>query len=52
MLDFLGWDDQARRIEAAIAADMDRRAAAASQGDPLVRSTVQVGDDILAAMAQ
>ncbi|QWW19118.1 3-isopropylmalate dehydrogenase [Schaalia sp. 19OD2882] len=48
MLDHLGHAAPARRIEAAIEADMAARATAAAAGAPLVRSTSQIGDAIAA----
>jgi len=46
LLDHLGFTEQARKIEAAIDADMADRAAAAEAGAPLVRSTSEVGEAI------
>jgi len=46
LLDHLGFAEQARKIEAAIDADMADRAAAAEAGAPLVRSTSEVGEAI------
>ncbi|MCF2705888.1 3-isopropylmalate dehydrogenase [Arcanobacterium haemolyticum] len=48
LLDHLGFASEARKIEAAIDADMADRAAAAKAGEPLRRSTAQVGDAIAA----
>ena len=50
MLRHLGLAEPAARIEAAIRADMEARAAAAATGTPLRRTTTQIGDAILAAM--
>ncbi|MGJ9431690.1 3-isopropylmalate dehydrogenase [Actinotignum sp. GS-2025b] len=50
MLRHLGLAGPAARIEAAIRADMEARAAAAAAGVPLRRTTAQIGDAILAAM--
>ena len=50
LLDHLGFAAEARRIEAAIDADMADRAAAATAGAPLVRSTSEVGDAITALL--
>jgi len=46
LLDHRGFAEQARKIEAAIDADMAVRAAAAEAGAPLVRSTSEVGEAI------
>ncbi|MDO4888081.1 MAG: 3-isopropylmalate dehydrogenase [Actinomycetaceae bacterium] len=48
LLDHLGYVEAARTIEAAIDADMAERAEATAQGDPLVRTTSQIGSDIAA----
>lgn len=50
MLDHLGYAEQARTVEAAIAADMAARAAAAAAGTPLVRTTSQIGDALASRM--
>ena len=50
MLDFMGYADEASRVRAAIDADMAARAQAAANGNPLVRSTSQIGDDIAARL--
>lgn len=50
MLDHLGYAEQAAAVHAAVDADMAARAAAAEAGNPLVRSTSQVGDAIAAAL--
>lgn len=50
MCDFLGFEDQAARITAAIGADMVTRARAAAAGEPLIRSTADIGAAILAAL--
>lgn len=50
LLDHLGFAAEARRIEAAIDADMADRAASAAAGAPLVRSTSEVGDAIAALL--
>ena len=50
MLDFMGYADEARRVRDAIDADMAARAQAAADGNPLVRSTSQIGDDIAAQL--
>ena len=50
LLGHIGQADAARRIEAAVKADMAARAAASAAGAPLVRSTSQIGDDITAAL--
>lgn len=48
MLDHLGHATEAGRVQAAISADMADRAAAASAGSPLVRSTSEIGQAIAA----
>ncbi|MBD3688918.1 3-isopropylmalate dehydrogenase [Nanchangia anserum] len=50
LLDFLDLPEQARRVDAAISADMARRAEAAAAGSPLTRSTQTIGDDIVKAL--
>ena len=50
LLGHIGQADAARRVEAAVKADMATRAAASAAGAPLVRSTSQIGDDITAAL--
>ena len=50
LLRHIGQADAARRVEAAVGADMAARAAASAAGAPLVRSTSQIGDDITAAL--
>ncbi|AWE42805.1 3-isopropylmalate dehydrogenase [Actinobaculum sp. 313] len=51
LLDHLGHTDCARRIEAAVDADMAARAEAAAAGQPLTRSTVEIGTAIAARLA-
>jgi len=51
LLDHLGYAEHARRVEAAVDADMAARAEAASSGEPLVRSTAQIGTAIAARLA-
>lgn len=51
LLEHCGYEAAARRVEAAISADMERRAQAAAAGRPLQRSTSQIGDDLVAALA-
>ena len=48
MLNHLGFADQSRAIMDAIEEDMRNRAAANSAGDPLVRTTEQIGNDLVA----
>lgn len=48
MLDHLGYPAEAERVRGAIRADMEARAAAAEAGEPLARSTSQVGDALSA----
>ncbi|MBF0940686.1 MAG: 3-isopropylmalate dehydrogenase, partial [Schaalia georgiae] len=48
MLDFLGHGEPARRVEAAITRDMAARAGARRAGEPLARTTAQIGDAITA----
>ena len=50
LLDHLGYGEQARAVEAAIAADMAERAAAAAAGKPLARTTSQIGDALASRM--
>jgi 3-isopropylmalate dehydrogenase len=50
LLDHLGHPGPARAIETAVEADMAVRAEAAASGNPLVRSTPQIGDDIAARL--
>ncbi|WP_175953456.1 3-isopropylmalate dehydrogenase [Schaalia sp. Marseille-Q2122] len=50
LLEHCGYEAAARRVEAAITADMERRAEAAAAGAPLQRSTSQIGDDLVAAL--
>lgn len=50
LLDHLGFAPEALRIEAAIDSDMAARAAAATAGAPLRRSTREVGDAIAALL--
>lgn len=52
LLDHLGFADEARRIEAAVDADMAERASAADAGSPLIRSTSEIGDAIAAGVAK
>ena len=52
LLDHLGFADEARKVEAAIDADMAARAEAAAAGTPLQRSTSEVGDAIAALLAK
>ena len=48
MLDFLGYSELAQRVNAAVDADMAARAAAAEAGEPLVRTTAEIGSAIAA----
>ena len=48
LLDHLGYTGEAERVQGAIRSDMEARAAAAEAGEPLVRSTSQVGDALAA----
>ena len=48
MLNHLGYADQSRAIMDAIEEDMRNRAAANAAGDPLVRTTEQIGNDLVA----
>ena len=48
MLNHLGYVDQSRAIMDAIEEDMRNRAAANAAGDPLVRTTEQIGNDLVA----
>ena len=48
MLNHLGFADQSRAIMDAIEEDMRNRAAANAAGDPLVRTTEQIGNDLVA----
>lgn len=48
MLNHLGLTEAAAKIEAAVDAEMEARADAAEAGTPLVRSTSQIGDDVVA----
>lgn len=50
LLENEGAGQQAENIRAAIAADMEERALAAAQGQPLQRSTSQIGDAIAARL--
>ncbi|MDU0348350.1 3-isopropylmalate dehydrogenase [Actinomyces sp. MRS3W] len=50
LLDHLGLKDAARRVEAAVDADMEARAAADAADTPLMRSTSEIGDAITAAL--
>ena len=50
LLEHIGQAGAARRVEAAVGADMAARAAAAAAGRPLVRSTSEIGDDVVAAL--
>lgn len=50
LLENEGAGQQAENIRAAIAADMEERALAAEQGQPLQRSTSQIGDAIAARL--
>ena len=50
LLENEGAGQQADNIRAAIAADMEERALAAEQGQPLQRSTSQIGDAIAARL--
>ena len=52
LLDHLGMTDEARRIETAIDADMADRARAAAAGNPLRRSTSEVGDAIVSLLTK
>ncbi|MCI7551263.1 MAG: 3-isopropylmalate dehydrogenase [Actinomycetaceae bacterium] len=48
MLDFLGYSQLAKRIEYAVDQDMEARGKAADRGEPLERSTSEIGDAIAA----
>ena len=48
MLNHLGYANQSRAIMDAIEEDMRNRAAANAAGDPLVRTTEQIGNDLVA----
>ncbi|MEZ7897923.1 MAG: 3-isopropylmalate dehydrogenase [Flaviflexus sp.] len=48
MLNHLGLTEATAKIEAAVDAEMEARADAAEAGTPLVRSTSQIGDDVVA----
>lgn len=48
MLNHLGYAEQSRAIMDAIEEDMRNRAAANAAGDPLVRTTEQIGNDLVA----
>lgn len=50
LLEHIGQTEAAARVVAAVDADMAARATANAQGTPLVRSTSQVGDDVVAAL--
>lgn len=50
LLDHIGRPDLAAKVDAAIEADMAARARAAAAGEPLVRSTSQIGDALVAAL--
>ncbi|OFS65248.1 3-isopropylmalate dehydrogenase [Trueperella sp. HMSC08B05] len=50
MLDFLGYPELGERVRAAVDADMATRAEAAASGRPLVRTTAQIGDAIVALL--
>ncbi|MGV4326737.1 3-isopropylmalate dehydrogenase [Trueperella pyogenes] len=50
MLDFLGYPELGEKVRAAVDADMAARAAAAAAGTPLVRTTAQIGDAIVALL--
>lgn len=50
LLENEGAEQQAENIRAAIAADMEERALAAEQGQPLQRTTSQIGDAIAARL--
>lgn len=50
MLDFLGYPELGERVRAAVDADMAARAEAAASGRPLVRTTAQIGDAIVALL--
>lgn len=52
MLDFLGYGELANRVNAAVDKDMATRAEAAKAGEPLVRTTSQIGDAIVAALKE
>ncbi|VEI12757.1 3-isopropylmalate dehydrogenase [Trueperella bialowiezensis] len=52
MLDFLDRPDLGDRVRDAVDADMAARAAAAEAGTPLVRSTQQIGDDVVAQLSR
>ncbi len=51
LLDHLGFGASARSVEVAVAADMAERAEAARRGAPLVRSTAQIGDSLVARLS-
>lgn len=48
MLRHLGYDEAAARIESAVDGDMEARADAVEAGAPLVRSTSEIGDAVVA----
>ena len=50
LLEHIGLADAARKVEAAVEADMEQRAAAAAAGAPMSRSTSEIGDAILAKL--
>lgn len=50
LLNHIGQVEASARVEAAVEADMASRASANQQGEPLVRSTSRIGDDIVAAL--
>ena len=50
MLKFLGFEDEARKIEDAIVDDMRNRAMALEAGARLVRNTDQIGDSVVAGI--
>ncbi|AWG03072.1 3-isopropylmalate dehydrogenase [Trueperella pyogenes] len=50
MLDFLGYPELGEKVREAVDADMAARAEAAAAGAPLVRTTAQIGDAIVALL--
>lgn len=52
LLDHIGRPDLASRVDAAIDADMAARAQAGAHGEPLMRSTSEIGDALVSALAQ
>lgn len=50
MLDFLGYQELGEKVRTAVATDMAARADAAAAGAPLVRTTEEIGDAIVALL--